>query len=74
MRAAGAPEKNGISGYVVRSGRRGPGLGWWGVGAPGHITYRFPEFWELEAYVWADFFIFRDQFRDGRGRKLILSR
>lgn len=33
MRAAGASEKNGISGYVVRSGGRGPGggVGWGGV-------------------------------------------
>ena len=38
MRAAGASEKNGISGYVVRSGGRGPGGGvGWGGGVLVHL-------------------------------------
>ena len=51
----GAPQarpKNGISGYVVRSEGRGPGVGWGGgcFGAAGDLTYRFQEFWGLEPY------------------------
>ena len=55
MRAAGAPEKNGISGYVVRFGGRGPG-GWGGVGgcfgAPGHITYSQKKSWASGPGTW----------------------